>query len=171
MGFDISNIPTDLIMNLLNIILLYVIVRTLVYKPVKKFMSERTERVNAKENEAAATVVEVQKLKEQYEQLIPKSEDASKEIIRKGEQKASEEANRIIAEAMKKSEEMIEEARAKTELERAQIIESMKTDVANMSLEICSKILSRNISDEDNRRFAEELFKTESTKKTSFGDF
>ena len=45
MNYDFSNIPTDLILNILNIVILFVIVRFIVYKPVKKFIDGRKERV------------------------------------------------------------------------------------------------------------------------------
>ena len=54
MNYDFSNFPIDLILNILNIVILFVIVRFLVYKPVKKFMDARTARVTAAAEDAGA---------------------------------------------------------------------------------------------------------------------
>ena len=44
-GLVISDAVKDLIINIINIIVLFVIVRGLAYKPVKKFLNTRKERV------------------------------------------------------------------------------------------------------------------------------
>ena len=52
-GLVISDAVKDLIINIINIIILFVIVRSLVYKPVRKFLDARTARIDALQAQAA----------------------------------------------------------------------------------------------------------------------
>ena len=49
-----KDLIADLIINIGSIVVLFVIVKKLAYKPVKKFMDARTERVMAQKTEAEA---------------------------------------------------------------------------------------------------------------------
>ena len=53
-GLVISDAVKDLIINIINIIVLFVIVRGLAYKPVKKFLDARKERIAKELSDAAA---------------------------------------------------------------------------------------------------------------------
>ena len=45
-GLQISDAVKDLIINIINIIVLFVIVKSLAYKPVKKFLDARKARID-----------------------------------------------------------------------------------------------------------------------------
>ena len=79
MNYDFSNFPIDLILNILNIVILFVIVRFLVYKPVKKFMDARTARVTAAAEDAGAKAKAAEELSEQLRaQLADAANDADR---------------------------------------------------------------------------------------------
>lgn len=52
-GLVISDAVKDLIINIVNIIVLFVIVKTLAYKPVKKFLDDRKAKIEKQLNDAA----------------------------------------------------------------------------------------------------------------------
>ena len=54
MDLDLSNVPFDLIINILNVVVFYLIIRLLVYKPVKKFLSARKEKIDKEREELSA---------------------------------------------------------------------------------------------------------------------
>ena len=59
-GVTIPDLAKDLLINILNIIILFVIVKTLIYKPVKKFLDARTKRINDAKNELEEKTKQVQ---------------------------------------------------------------------------------------------------------------
>ena len=54
MNLDLSNVPFDLIINILNVVVFYLIIRLLVYKPGKKFLSARKEKIDKAREELSA---------------------------------------------------------------------------------------------------------------------
>lgn len=68
---EINSVVSSLVLNLVNIVVLFVILRILVYKPVKKFMTERRERVESEMAEAKKTLKEADEAKKGAKQSFP----------------------------------------------------------------------------------------------------
>ena len=163
-GLSLSNIPVDLLLNLINIILLFLIVRALVYKPVRKFLDARTERIQGEEKAAAEKLAEAERLKAEYGEMLNQGEAEARRIEEGRAEQASKEAEKIVSEAKKKANALIDEARERAEAEKKEALLSMKNEVAELALRISEKILRREINDSDNRRIAEEFFAADSEK-------
>ncbi|MHB1150802.1 MAG: F0F1 ATP synthase subunit B [Eubacteriales bacterium] len=164
-GLDIAKIPMDLLLNLLNIIILYIIIRVLVYKPVKKFLDDRIDKVNALSEKAEQAKSEADKLVYEFEKLLAGADEKSNEIILASQKKASDEAASTIAEAKKESDAIFNAAKAKIDEERETSLKTMKKEVAALAVDISKKLLAREINDSDNLKIAQEFFVDSVSKK------
>ena len=106
-GLDFSKIPMDLILNFINIILLFIIVKALLYKPVRKFLDARAEKTAAVMKDAQAEKESALALKADYESRMGDAQTEVKKLIKDGEIKAAEKAAAIIENANKQAEEII----------------------------------------------------------------
>ena len=157
-GLDLSMLPMDLILNFVNIILLFIIVRALLYKPVRKFLDARAEKTAAVMKDAQEEKESAHKLKADYEARIADSESEVKKLIKDGEIKAAEKAAAIIENANKQAEHILAEAKKQIEEERREAQEDIKKEIVRTALIISEKVLEREIKDADVRKIAEEYF-------------
>ena len=157
-GLDLSVIPMDVILNLLNIVLLFIIVRSLVYKPVKLFLSARNARVMSDLNKAAEDKVEAEKTRLRYNSLMQNHKKDADELIEMSKKKASDEADAIIKEAENESQILKQKAKTAIDEESEKSMKEMKSKIASIAVGIAENILSREIKDSDNRLIAEEYF-------------
>ena len=157
-GLLISDAVKDLIINIINVIILFVIVRGLAYKPVKKFLDARKERVAKELSEAAKArqTAEAEALK--YKELTEKSKAESTEIINEAERTAKENAAEIIVTAKNNAAEITEKARENAKKERETQIAAIKGDITDLAFDISKQVLSREVTDEDNMRIADSFF-------------
>ena len=116
MNINLSEIPTDLILNLLNIVVLFLIVRTLVYRPVRKFMDERTARVQEARTAAEAQQKEAQLLAASYEEKSKTIQQQADQQAQERLQKAEKDAQAIVAQAQQQSEQILSDTRENTRL-------------------------------------------------------
>ncbi len=158
-GLVISDAVKDLIINIINIIILFVIVRGLAYKPVKKFLDARKERIANELSEASSARQTAQEELLKYKELTEKSKAEGTEIINEAERTAKENAAEIIDMAKKNAAEITEKARETAKKERETQIIAMKGDIAELAFDISKQVLSREVTDEDNMRIADEFFK------------
>lgn len=158
LGLDITKVPIDLALNLLNIVLLFLIVRTLAYKPIRKFMDARTERVNAEARAAAEKAAEAEKLKAEYAALLENGEALKTEQAEAARKAAEDEANGILAEANAKAAEILETAREQAKQEHDETLGTMRRDVVDLAFDISEKLLEHSITDDDTKKMADRLF-------------
>lgn len=157
-GLVISDAVKDLIINIINIIILFVIVRGLAYKPVKKFLDARKERVAKELSDAAAAKQNAEEEALKYKELTEKSKAEGTEIINEAERTAKQSAAEIIASAKQSAAEITEKARENAKREREAQVASMKNEIAELAFDISRQVLSREVTDEDNMRIADSFF-------------
>ena len=150
-GLQISDAVKDLIINIINIIVLFVIVKSLAYKPVKNFLDARKARIDESLKNAENKNAEADALKAQYEDALKQSRQESDKIIGEAELSAQKRAAEITSDADKK-------ARKDAEREYNERMSGLKADVTDIAFDISKKILSREVTDADNMAIADEFF-------------
>ena len=156
-GLVLSDLVRDLILNILNILILFFIVRSLAYKPVKKFLDARKARIEKEQADAKELQAQAERSMEEYHALMRESESRANEIIRVAEQKARENSEEITAEAKQQAETIKQKAREDAKKTQRRALVEMKDEVTDLAFQISEKILSREVNEEDNKRIAEEF--------------
>lgn len=147
----------DIVINITNILVLFFVVRKLAYKPVKNFMTQRTQKV-LKEKEAAEILAEEAKLKSaECDRIIEESSKAKDEAFRQGELLGKKEAQRIIDEANEKAKVILADAGKKAEEKQKKMLEDTEDDIVNIAVGVSEKLLSREITDADNKKIVEDF--------------
>ena len=155
-----KDLIADIIINIGSIVVLFLIVKRLAYKPVKKFMDERTARVMAEKAQAEALKAQSQEQLEKYNALLTECESAKAEAIKAGEKQAHKESEEIIANAKKTAEEIVSKANIKAKEKYDRAIEESNDYILNLTIDASSQLLRREITDEDNKKIVEEFLKS-----------
>lgn len=158
MNISIPEAAQDLIINIINIVVLFLIVSLLVYKPVRKFLAERTARIEAEKAEADERLSKVEKQEAELAAEKKKMREQSAEIISDAEHTAKLNSDKIISEAHNDARRIIEKARNEAATEHNETISSLNGDIAHLAVEMSERILKREITDGDNARIASDFF-------------
>ena len=150
--------PVDILIHCLNIVVLFVLLRLILWKPVSKFLTARAERVQGELDEAANVREEAETMKSQYESNIGDLEERGREILRESQIRAGEQAEEITAGAKKQAEKMMGEARELIDAERRNAVVAARHEIAQLATEMASHILGREVSVDDNLSVAREFF-------------
>jgi F-type H+-transporting ATPase subunit b len=145
------------IITIVNIIILTVILRAALFKPVTKFMAERAKKVKDSLEKAEEDEAKAQRLLGQYQGKLKNAEADVQEIIRIARTGAEAEAKRIISDGRAKVESMISSARVQIEAERQAALARFKIEAAALVLAASSRLVQREISGEDKIRYANML--------------
>ena len=142
------------IITIINIVILFFILRAILFKPVTKFIDERAKKVQDIRDQAEKDRIQAKTLRKQYEAQLKKAEEDGAEIIRVARETAKEEAARIVAEGKANVENYLEKARRQLEAEQQTAMALFSTEAAALVLSAASRLLRRNLSDEDSREQA-----------------
>lgn len=138
-------------MAFLNLIILYIVLRKVLFKPVMSFMENRTKSIEDSIADAKKQRAEALTLKKDYDTQLKSAKAESKRIIDAAVAKASSQQAMIMAEAQKQAEELLAKAREEIELEREQMVRDVRSEVASLAFTAASKVLEANLDTESNR--------------------
>lgn len=146
-----SKMLFDLGINIINILVLFIVVRALVHKPVKKFMDARINKIDTDRSDAEKMLSDAKEQTDKYNALMKESEKSKAEAIKNGEALGKEEARRIVESAEEKAKAIVDSADTKSKAEHDRMLDDAQGEVASLALDIAGKLLARDVTDADNR--------------------
>jgi F-type H+-transporting ATPase subunit b len=127
-------------------ILFFLVLKKFAWKPVLNAVKARDEMIKGSLASAEEARKEMQKLQSDNEAILRKAREEREGILKE----ARDVRDRMIAEAKGKAseeaEKLIEKARAGIEREKSSAIADIREQVANISVEIASKLLTEKLS-------------------------
>jgi F-type H+-transporting ATPase subunit b len=153
---DIS--PLEIGLHILNVIILFIVLRLLLYKPVLKYMKKRENTFANRIDELDTREKELVRQKEEYDGMIAEADNKVAAIITKSNDMARDHAKEILDNAKEHSRDMVLRAKKEIEAEKAQTRADLKVEITDMAVKIAEKVLEREVSVDDNRKIIDEFF-------------
>ena len=140
-------IDSNLIWTIINIIIFFVLVRAVLFKPIAKIIKEREELVKGQLDEARRTNEEADELKAHYEETIKTAKDESMQIVRSARERATKEAQQMAIESEERSKRMIEKAEIEAKRQKEQAVKEAESQIAALAVAAAAKIINEASSE------------------------
>ena len=157
-GLISSEMLADLVINIINILILFLVTKKLLYKPVKQYLDTRKEKIAAQFDEAQLCKKEAEAQKAECCELIENAEALFERTVNEAKEQAEKSAEKIVLEAKQQAQKIVDEAKLSAAAEHQKMLEDAKNDIADVALQISNKIIQREITDADNRRIIDSFF-------------
>lgn len=158
MDIQFGQIIADLITHIINFIVIFVVVRTLLYKPVLEFLQKRQARVKAELDNSKKNNLEAEQYRIEYQKKLEDAKEEAAAMAKASENRASEAYDEIIKQAHEEASEIIAQAKMQAKAERDASIEKLRNEFSQLSVQLASKILQREVSMKDNQGIIDEFF-------------
>ena len=155
----LSILPLDIIQHVLCLLILIFFMTTLVYNPVLNFINNRKASVEATVKENEKLSAEVKEIKENADKIVEEARKKAEFIGFEATKEAEIKSREILAEAKKKSNDIIEQGKKEIANQNAKLEAEVKAEVGSLAVEIASKILEREVSEQDNQKVIDECIK------------
>lgn len=151
--------PLSILLHMGNAAILLVALYFLLLKPVRKFMNARTATVEAQLSSVtdAQQGLEVQKQQMQGDLAVARKTAA--ETVAKGVAQAQEQADKLLQNAHADADFILKQARSEADSMRKSAREEMTGEVAGLSVALASKLLQREVTQQDHDLLVEEFLK------------
>ncbi len=140
---------------ILNVTILYFVLKRILFKPVTAFMASRTARIQGDFDRAAADRAKADRLLADYEGKLAAVEEEAEGIRAEARAAAVVQAEVIVEKAKAEAAALLEAARAQIAGERAAEAVRFRRDAAAIVVAATSRLLGREADSEDARRSAE----------------
>jgi F-type H+-transporting ATPase subunit b len=145
------------IMAALNLLILYFVLRKILFKPVNDFMEKRTQSIRDSIDDAEAKKAEALAMRQDYEAQLASAKSEIEKMMDDAAARAEKEHERLIAEARKEAETLVEKTREKLAYERDEMLREVRNQVASLALAAASKVVEANMNTERNKALVEKF--------------
>ena len=140
-----------LVWTIINLIVLFLLLRHFLFNPVSNIMEQRRKLIADGLQNAQDTQDEANRLKAEYEEALSGAKKESAEIVDKARIDARAEYDRIVGEAGAKAGNIIENAKENVRIEREQTMKALQSQIAGLAIASAEKIVGdkeQNIYDQ-----------------------
>lgn len=164
----------QILVSLLNLLLLFLIIKKFLYKPVKKALDMRRASIDAQYADAEKAKMEAASDKEAWEARLSAAESDANAIIDNARTAAKRRSDDIIAAADDKAKSIIHRAESDAALEMKKAKASIKGEIIDVSVLLTEKMIGRELNSDDHRElidsFIDGIDEVESIGEGSNGD-
>ena len=141
----------NILFNIINLIILYLLMKRFLFKPVNAILEKRQQAADAQFAEADRQKAEAKESQEHYDALVQGVEDEKKRIVAEARQEASAEYGRIVSEAKDKADGIVEKAKADAENEKAAAMQQADAAVRDMVVTAAARMVAMKDAKESDR--------------------
>ena len=143
-----------------NLLVLYFVLRKLLFKPVKNMIDSRQQEIDGMYSDAEKSREDADAMKADYEEKISRAKEESEEILKNAVRRAQLREEEILREANDKAARVMKRAEEQVEMEKKRAINEVKNEVSDMAIGIASAVLERDISREEHETLIDEFIRT-----------
>ncbi len=141
----------NLVWNMVNLIVLYLLLKHFLLKPVMNIMHSRKVMIeqsisNARDSEGQAAV-----LKNQYEEKLAASSEEGSRLIEEARIQAKAQYDRIMKDAEDNAARVISEAQKKAEADQEKAMREAKAQIAGLVIAAAAKVVNQEVSAKANQ--------------------
>ena len=141
----------QIIISLLNLVILFLIIKKFLYKPVKRMLSERQNTIQKQYDDAEQAKSDAMNAKTQYEEKLSAASLEADGIIQSAVDTAKAREKEIITDAKQKANGIILKAENDAKLAVLKAEDSIKKEIIDVSTVLTEKVLEREISADDHK--------------------
>ncbi len=130
--------------SVVNFILLTALLTFLLYRPIRRFMADRDERIRQAIEAAARARTESEALKGEYEARLSQATREAATIIEKATQQAEKAASDIIQQAQREATALIDRAKVEAVRERTAAFERLREDLVALVIAVSAKVAAES---------------------------
>jgi F-type H+-transporting ATPase subunit b len=160
------NLPL-LVVFCVNFIVLFVLLRLFLYKPVLKVLDERARRAKEAMDLAEATKQEYGQAKAEVQRQIEQGRQEAQAIITQATQLGERLKEESRQEATKQAQVILERTRIELGAEREKIVEDLRREFVSIAILAAEKVIKETLDKEKHRKLIEETLQRSAVLKKS----
>lgn len=141
----------QILISLANLVILFLLMKKFLYKPVHKMLDERQKAIDSQYKDADDAKRIAEEERDVWEQKMQTAQTQANEILQNATANASRRSDAIIAEAKDKADGIVRSAENEAELQRIKAADDIKNDIVDISSVLTEKLLSREINADDHK--------------------
>ena len=142
-----------------NLMIQLVIFKKFLLKPIKQVIADRKAKADSEIADAQKLRTEAEAMKAEYEQNLQNARTEANQIVAAAQKTATARSEELLGEARAQAAALKQKAEADIAQERKKAVNEVKDEIGGIAMEIASKVVEREIKEEDHRDLIDEFIK------------
>ena len=147
----------DIVFTWLNLLVIFLIVKKFLFKPIKGIIEKRQNEVKDMYLRAEQAEKKAQNLEAQYTELLTKARLEAAEIVKNATEAARSKADTIVEQAKVKAMELLEKTQVQIQREKDESLREAFNKVSDVVLITASKLIEKEMTMEDHKEIIEKI--------------
>lgn len=141
-----------IIMSWGNLLILFLLLKRFLFKPVQKVLDARAEEIEETYKSAEDTKSSAEKMLGEYEEKLKNARDTADGIIKSAEKTANMRSENIVNDANDKARRIMEKSRVQIEREKQEAMREARSDIVRAASDIAEKLIGRELTADDDEK-------------------
>lgn len=137
--------------NIINIVVLYLLFKQFLYKPMTKFLKDRSDKIKKMQDEAKLDKEEAEKIKKEIEKSLKETNEKTQQLIKEAQDRAGSVYEEIVAKAREEAANIIEESHKETIADRERMLKELKSEIMDMVIDTTYKVMAVKLNPEEDK--------------------
>lgn len=155
----ISIAPWTIIFQIFNLLLLMVLFKKYLFKPVTEILEKRQAEIEGHYQEAQQAETDAKAMKADYESKMAGARQEADRVIKTATESANAMSASIVEDARTQADQLKRRAQTEIDLERRRAFDEVKGELSGIALDIASQVIEREVNEKDHEAFINEFIK------------
>ena len=152
---SLLNLNWDLVWTIVNILVLFLLLKRFLFKPITEMMESRTAEIENNLEDAEDQKQKAHELTAQYEEKLQGAHAQAAQIVSEAKARGQQEYSSILSAAQQDAQKEKERSRAEMEREREDMLRGVQENVTELVLLTASKLSQKELDQESDRKLVD----------------
>lgn len=149
----------QILISLANLLLIFLILKRFLFKPVQNVFAAREAQVDKLYGEAENDRNAAKGMKQEYEIRLATAREEADGIVKNAVQTAQRKGDAILSEASAQASRMKQKAEEEISMERKQMLMDVRAEISDLAVDIAAKVVEREVDKQDHENFVDEFIR------------
>ncbi len=141
----------NILIALINLVLLFLIIKKFLFGPVKIVLAKRQSEIDRQYEAASEAEADAKENRRMWEEKLGNAETEADTILKTAAEQAKFRSDAIVSDAQEKADRIVRTAASEAELEIKKAADGIKREIVSVSGALTEKMLEREINTDDHR--------------------
>ena len=157
--------PGTIVFTLINTLIIFILFKVFLFKPVGKILDKRNEMAAAEIAEAKRAKESAAKTEQEYIEKLAKAKEEAADIMKQATLRAQKREEEIVNEANQKAAEIKARAEENIERDKQLAVNDIKDEISDIVIMAASKVVEKEISAKYNEAIIADFLQNVGTAK------
>ena len=161
LGINLSTLLAQII----NFLILFGLLYLVAYKPIMSIFDERSNRIKESMEQTEVIKEQAANAEEAFKKRLETAGREGQELISRAMRTGEEAGRKVQQDARQEAEALIEKARLEIQRERDEVIDELRQEFTDLTIEAAGKVIERSLDKEAHRELIDKVLEESSTLK------